>query len=69
MTLRCWPKTLYTIPLKKWKDFGDGGGTDFMNTSCIGLARFMAKKLPLKYRQIDVRIKGKKPYVLEGSWK
>jgi len=34
----------------------------------LGRARYYAKKLKLKNRQIDVRIWGKGKYVLQGSW-
>jgi hypothetical protein len=52
-------------------EFGDANGRWSMNYICtpyLGRARYYAKKLKLKHRQIDVRERGKKPYVLKGSW-
>lgn len=70
MTIFCYPRKRYYVALKKWKSFPDGGGTNFIATPHLGKARYYAKKLKVKYRQIDVRERGanKKPYVLEGSW-
>ena len=69
MTRRhCYPRTYYSVGLNYWKKFTDGGGINFMQTPRLARARVAAKKLPLKRRQIDVLVKGQKPYVLEGSW-
>lgn len=68
----CWHKKTYYVALKKWKDFPDGGGTNFEATHLIGRACYLNSKLKLKDRQIDVRISGKRnsARVLEGSyWK
>jgi hypothetical protein len=63
------PKTLYYVTLNKPKTWPDGGWSNYISTPSLGRARYYAKKLKRKYRQIDVREKGKKfPYVLSGSW-
>jgi hypothetical protein len=41
---------------------------NYICTPYLGRARYYAKKLKLKHRQIDVREQGKKSYVLRGSW-
>jgi hypothetical protein len=41
---------------------------NFVETTSLKRAIRMSKKLKLKYRQIDVRQWGKKPYVLHNSW-
>ena len=41
---------------------------NYIETTCLNRAIRMSKKLKLKYRQIDVREWGKKPYVLHNSW-
>lgn len=66
----CYHKKRYYVALKKIRHHSDGlGWSNFIATPYIGKARFYAKKLKRKYRQIDVREVGnKKPYVLEGSW-
>ena len=64
----CWHKKMYIVSLNKPKTFPDGGWSDFIATPSLGKARYYAKKLKLKYRQIDVRERGKNPYVLPGSW-
>ena len=61
-------KKMYYVALNRSKTFPDGGWRDYMATPSLGRARYYAKKLKRKYRQIDVREKGKKPYVLFGSW-
>jgi hypothetical protein len=66
----CWHIKSYTVALKKWKNYPDGGGTNFEATHLLGRALYLNSKLPLKQRQIDVRICGKRngAYVLEGSY-
>jgi len=64
----CLPKTIYYVHLGKWIDRADGGWGNFVSTYSLGRARHYAKKAKLKVRQIDVRTRGKKPYVLAGSW-
>ena len=64
----CWPKKLYYVRCR-WIDYPKGGGRNFIATKHLGRARYYAKRLKLKVRQIDVREKGKKAYVLQGSWK
>jgi hypothetical protein len=44
------------------------GSRNYVRTPSLGRARYYAKKLKLKERQIDVWEKGKKKYVLQGSW-
>ena len=64
-------KKLYYVSLNKMVERRDRLGlswSNFIATPSLARARFWAKKLKLKHRQIDVREKGKKPYVLEGSW-
>ena len=63
----CYPKKTYYVPTR-WRYYPDGGGRNYIATASLGRARYYAKKLRLKYRQIDVRERGKKPYVLAGSW-
>jgi hypothetical protein len=63
----CWPKKLYYVCCR-WIDYPNGGGRNFIATPHLGRARYYAKRLPLKIRQIDVRIRGEKPYVLKNSW-
>lgn len=63
-----WPKVLYYVSLNKpiqtplyWKSY--------ICTKYLGKAKMLNKKLPIKYRQIDVRSRFiKLPYVLEGSY-
>jgi hypothetical protein len=52
----------------RWIAYPEGGGRNFIRTASLGRARYYAKRLKLKVRQIDVRKKGKKAYVLQGSW-
>ena len=61
------PKKLYYVTLNKIVD-SDGGWRNYIATPRLSQARHYAKKLKRKYRQIDVRERGKKPYVLKGSW-
>lgn len=63
---RCWPKKMYYV-MCRWIAVKNGG-RNFIRTPSLGRARYYAKKLKLKVRQIDVREKGKKAYVLQGSW-
>ena len=51
-----------------WKSFAGGGGRNYLATPSLARAIRMNKKLKLVARQIDVRERGKKPYVLKGSW-
>jgi hypothetical protein len=44
------------------------GSRNYVRTPSLGRARYYAKKLKLKVRQIDVLEYGKKKYVLQGSW-
>ncbi len=62
------PKILYYVMLYKMRTFPDGGWSNYICTPHLGKARYYAKKLKRGDRQIDVREKGKKPYVLKGSW-
>jgi hypothetical protein len=65
----CRPKRLYYVLLKKPRIFPNGGWTNFIATASLGQARYHARKLKRKYRQIDVRELGRRtPYVLPGSW-
>lgn len=67
--IRCWYKKLYYVPLNKPRTFRDGSWSSFLGTPSLGRARYYAKRIKRKYRQIDVRERGpKKPYVLHGSW-
>jgi len=63
----CWPKKKYYVCCR-WIDYPKGGGRNFICTPSLGRARYYAKKLKLKVRQIDVLEYGKKKYVLQGSW-
>ena len=74
----CWPKVLYYVSLNKPKYIEINGWIcwqDYISTRYLGKARMLNKKLPVKYRQIDVRSRAKKnlktdkiPYALEGSY-
>jgi hypothetical protein len=64
---RCYPKKLYYV-MCQWIPDPKGGGRNFIRTASLGRARYYAKRLKLKVRQIDVRQMGKKAYVLQGSW-
>ena len=63
----CWCKKQYYVRTD-WK-FRYGGWSNYIATPSLARARMLNQKLKVKHRQIDVRIKGRKPYVLEGSWK
>jgi hypothetical protein len=63
----CWPKKRYYVSCR-WISYQDGGGRNFIRTASLGRARYYAKRLKRSVRQIDVRIRGQKPYVLPGSW-
>ena len=65
--MRCWHKKLYYVRTA-WKAFADGGGRNYLVTASLGSAMRMNKKLKVVARQIDVRVRGKKPDVLKGSW-
>ena len=67
----CYSKKKYYVHLYKMIEGSDANGRWSMNYICtphLGRARYYVKKLKLKHRQIDVRERGKKPYVLQGSW-
>jgi len=63
----CWCKTQYYVRTS-WKQ-RYSGWSNYVQTPSLARARMLNQKLKVKHRQIDVRTKGKKPYVLEGSWK
>ena len=63
----CWPKKLYYVQCR-WRDYPGGGGRNFIATPHLSRARYYAKRLKLKVRQIDVRERGRAPYVLKNSW-
>jgi len=65
--MKCLPKKQYYV-MCRWIAYQKGGGKNFIRTPSLGRARYYAKKLKLKVRQIDVRQMGKKAYVLQGSW-
>jgi len=62
----CWHKKLYYV-MYRWVAVKNGS-RNYVRTPSLGRARYYAKKLKLKVRQIDVRQMGKKAYVLQGSW-
>jgi hypothetical protein len=64
---RCYARRYYYVPLKKMVH-KHGCWSNFISTASLAQARRLAKKLPLKWRQIDVRIKGRQSYVLDRSW-
>jgi hypothetical protein len=66
--IMCRTKKLYYVALNKAKVFHDGGWSNYIATPYLGRARYYAKKLKLRNRQIDVRAWGKGKYVLQGSW-
>lgn len=68
--MKYYHKKRYYVALNKPQTFPDGGWRNFIATPYLGRARYFAKKLKVKHRQIDVREHGanKKPYVLPGSW-
>lgn len=63
----CRPKKLYYVTLTK-VEHDNNGWRNFIATPLLSQARHYAKKLKRKCRQIDVRERGKEPYVLKGSW-
>ena|GEM_PF-2677009 len=63
----CRPKKLYYVTTR-WRRYPSGGGCNFIATASLPRAQYYARKLPLKYRQIDVRKRGQTTYVLAGSW-
>lgn len=68
MTLRCRPRKLYYVRTR-WH-YRAGGWHNYIATPSLAHARMANGKLPVKHRQIDVRIRGPyEPYVLEGSWR
>jgi hypothetical protein len=58
---------LYYVMLDKARKFSFGY-SNFIVTPYLGRARYYAKRLKRKDRQIDVRERGKRGYVLKGSW-
>lgn len=64
---RCYPRRRYHVVVQKMLP-RYGGWTNYISTPSLARARRLAKKLPLKWRQIDVRIKGRRAYVLDRSW-
>jgi hypothetical protein len=63
----CWPKKLYYVRCR-WIDYPNGGGRNFIATPHLNRARYYAKRLKLKTRQIDVYERGQAIYVLKNSW-
>jgi len=51
----------------KWIETS-GGGRNFVATPSLARAKRLNKKLKVKHRQIDVRERGKRVYVLDRSW-
>jgi hypothetical protein len=64
---KCYARRRYHVGLKKMVP-RYGGWSNYISTPSLARARRLAKKLPLKWRQIDVRIKGRRAYVLDRSW-
>ena len=60
-------RRLYYVALYKPRTFY-GGWANYIVTPYIGRARYYAKRLKRKDRQIDVRERGGRGYVLKGSW-
>jgi len=52
----------------KWIETSGGGGRNFVATPSLARAKRLNKKLKVKHRQIDVRERGKRAYVLDRSW-
>lgn len=66
---RCYYRKSYLVGLNKFVNDRYGNGfANYISTPFLGRARYFAKRLPLKIRQIDVRERGKRTYVLKGSW-
>ncbi len=59
-------RRLYYVALYQPRTFS-GGWANYIVTPYIGRARYYAKRLKRKDRQIDVRERGR-AYVLKGSW-
>jgi hypothetical protein len=57
---------LYYVMLDKARKFSFGY-SNFIVTPYLGRARYYAKRLRVRDRQIDVRERGR-AYVLRGSW-
>jgi hypothetical protein len=62
----CYSKKLYYV-MCRWIAVKNGS-RNFICTPFLGRARYYAKRLKRTVRQIDVRIRGKKAYVLKDSW-
>jgi len=62
------PKTLYYVMLMKPRTFSNGSSSNFIVTPSLGRARYFARKLKRRVRQIDVRVRGQTARVLPGSW-
>jgi hypothetical protein len=60
----CRPKKLYYVSLYRARTLPKGGWCNYITTPYLGRAKYYAKKLKIKDRQIDVREKGKRPYVV-----
>ena len=60
----CLPKTTYYVTLGKFIDQVGGGWGNLISTHSLGRARFYAKKAKLKFRQIDVKTRGKNNTIL-----
>jgi len=57
---------LYYVMLYKFRELPHGN-SNFIVTPYLGRARYYAKRLKVRDRQIDVRERGR-AYVLKGSW-
>jgi len=57
---------LYYVMLDKCRELPHGN-SNFIVTPYLGRARYYAKRLRVRDRQIDVRERGR-AYVLKGSW-
>lgn len=64
---KCYARKRYHVTLKKMVP-RYGGWSNYISTPSLARAKRLSKKLPMKWRQIDVRIKGKRAYVLDRSW-
>jgi len=59
---------LESAKVEVYVPYPDGGGRNFIATPSLQRAIRMNKRLKLSVRQIDVRIRGKRPFVLRNSW-
>lgn len=60
------PRKRYYVRTK-WTKIS-GGWTNFVATPSLARAKRLNKKLKVNHRQIDVRERGKRVYVLDRSW-